>query len=77
MTMTPNDVLLKCSDKWYDEKYDDNDDKVFEKLKTKNHSLLKKCEEINKRDNDSFISDIEFGLDIGKLEEKVNIIKYY
>ena len=58
--MTPNDMLLKLSDKLYDEKYDD---KVLEKLKTEKHGLLKKCDEINKQNNnDSFISNIEFGL---------------
>ena len=60
-----------------DEKEYDCDDKISEELKIKKHSLLKKCDEINKQYNDSFISDIKFGLNNGKLEEKTNIIKQY
>ena len=75
--MTPNDILLKLSDKWYDEKYD-NDVKVSEESKTKKHSLLKKCDEINKLGNDSFISDIEFGLnDKIRCDEKFFIEKQF
>ena len=58
-----------------DEKEYDCDDKISEELKIKKHSLLKKCDEINKQYNDSFISDIKFGSDYRKLEEKYNIIK--
>ena len=75
--MTPNDIILKFSDKWCDEKVCDCNDKISEESEIKKHSLLKKCDEINKQYNDSFISDIKFGLDNGKLEEKTNIIKQY
>lgn len=52
--------------------------KVSEESKTKKRSLLKKCDEINKLDNYSFISDVEFGLnDKIKHDEKIFIEKQF
>ena len=76
--MSPNDILLNFSDKWYGKK-DDEDDKVFVKSKNEKYSLLKQCDEINKQNDVSFVSDIKFGSDAKRKseEEYYRIIKQY
>ena len=70
----------KASDEFEDEYYEKEvcsyDVEVSEESKTKKHGLLKQCDEINKQNDVSFISDIKFGSDDDrKSEEKYNIIK--
>lgn len=65
-------------DKYYVKEVCSCDVEASEESKTKKHSLLKQCDEINKQNDVSFISDIKFGSDDDrKSEEKYNIIKQY
>ena len=77
--MSPNDILLNFSDKWYDKKeVCTNDIEVSEESKNEKCSLLKQCDKITKQNDVSFISDIKFGSGTKRiLEEYYRIIKQY
>ena len=66
------------SDDGCNEKVSDHIVKDSGESTTKKSSLLKKCDEINKQDNNSFISDIQFGLnDKIKYDENIFIEKQF
>jgi len=69
----------KASDEFEDECCEKACDvEVSEKLKTEKRGLLKQCDEINRQNDVSFISNIKFGSDYEiKSEDKYNIIKRY
>ena len=74
---------MEFDDKFEEECYEKEvcscDVKVSEESKTKKRGLLKRCDEINKQNDVSFISNIKFGSDAKRKseEEYYHIIKQY